>query len=108
MHQFSAQSSPGSEALTSASGRSSDQHTVPIGELLTQRFLSRHTRYTSVEAFLLASQLNPVQLIELGPKSRALWDHFVRHSSDFPDLHSLLREARSEWLVRRLGIGVDA
>jgi hypothetical protein len=82
----------------------SDPHVVPIGELLTERFLSKHTSFSNVEEFLRASRLDTEQLVELGPRSGALWDHFVRASSGFPDWQSLLREARSEWLIRRLGL----
>ena len=86
----------------------SDRFTVPIEELLTRSFVTRHSRFESVEALLAASGLDPAALVDLDARSRTLWDRFARLATRFPDWDALLREAGAEWLIRRLGIAIEA
>jgi hypothetical protein len=84
------------------------QHQVPIDELLTAAFIARHTRFASANAFLSASGLEPGTLRNLEVQSRCDLDHFVRATSDFLNWDCMLRTARGEWIVRRIGIVIDA
>jgi hypothetical protein len=89
-------------------GRGSEQYKVPIGELLASGFVSRHSRFKSLSAMLSASSLEPRKLIDMDAATRERWDAFTRLTTAFPDWDSMLREAGAEWLIRRLGIIVDA
>ena len=84
------------------------QHMVPIGDLLTSSFVSRHSQFQDVDSLLLASGLNPFKLTDLDSQTRQHWDDFTRLSTTFPDWAALLRDARGEWIMRRFGIRVDA
>lgn len=81
---------------------------VPVDELLTARFLSRNTSFSSFGALLSASGLSPARFSDLGAQPGSSWDDFIRRSSRFPDWNAMLRDARGEWLMLRLGVIVDA
>ena len=84
------------------------QHLVPIGDLLTPSFVSRHSQFQDVDSLLSASGLNPFMLTDLDSHTRQHWDDFTRLSTTFPDWAALLRDARGEWIMRRFGIRIDA
>ena len=86
------------------SGRS---HCVPVNQLLTPRFLSRSTAFTSFESLLSASGFSAERFLALDGQPSRLWDHFIRRTSCFPDWKALLRDAQGEWIMLRLGIVVD-
>jgi hypothetical protein len=85
----------------------SAQHQVSIHDLLTANFIARHTRFSSIDAFLHASGLEPQGLVDLDAHAQSRWDGFVRAVSTFPNWNAMLGTARGEWLLRRLGIAVD-
>ncbi len=94
-------------------GRCSDaqdlnQQLVPIGDLLTSGFVSRHSRFQNVDAMLTASGLNPCLLTDLDPHMRRRWDDFTRLTTTFPDWAAMLRAASAEWVISRIGIIIDA
>jgi hypothetical protein len=100
--------SPWRQVVNRADARDLSQHLVPIGELLTASFFSRHSRYQSVDSWLSASGLNPCLLPDLDPHMRRRWNEFTRSTTTFPDWAALLREAGAEWVIRRIGIVIDA
>lgn len=85
-----------------------DNHLVPIGELFTASFVGRHTRFAYLEDWIAAAGLDPVTLPHLQPQARRNWDGFVRRTTRFPDWTSMLREAGAEWVIRRLGLIIEA
>lgn len=78
---------------------------VALTELLTPRFLRRHTPFSSLEAMLEASdwEVESQEDFEAIPDEE--WDRFVAANSDFPDWQTMLRSAGQEWAVRQLGLG---
>ncbi len=82
--------------------------TVPLPDLLTDSFLKRHTAFTNLEAFFAAGRLNPADLTRLTPRATRRWDQFVRGSSTYPGWQAMLREAGAEWMVRRMGVFIEA
>ena len=86
----------------------SSQALVPIDELIPPGFIRRHTRFRDVNHMLTASGLDIDLLSEADPTSRQDWDTFARLNTTFPNWATLLQEARGEWIMRRLGIFVDA
>ena len=87
---------------------SSPQHTVPLQDLLTSSFISRHTRLTSVDELLRAGQLNASRVDGTDARIGNTWDQFVRSISDYQDWDAMVREAGAEWIMRRIGIVIDA
>lgn len=88
-------------------GCAAHQVMVPLQDLLTERFLARRTRFSSVESFLAAGGLSPRDLAGRDPQTAGRWDHFVRCVSAYPDWNTMLQDAGAEWMMRRLGIFVD-
>lgn len=80
---------------------------VPAVELLSSRFLSRHTRFSSLESLLSAGRLTHSQFSDLGEQPNRSWDAFIQRSSRFADWNAMLRDARGEWLMLRMGLIVD-
>ncbi len=93
---------------TAVPATGSQPHLVPVDELLTPSFLSRHTRFADFASFAVASGLTPIAMNDLETGRGSAWDTFVSIASDFPDWGSMLRAARSDWVMKRLGIVVDA
>ena len=87
---------------------SSRQHMVPIQELLTNSFVSRHTRFTSVDTLIDAGELNAKWVGESNAHLGSVWSQFIRSVSDYPDWDAMVRDAGAEWLIRRIGIVIDA
>ncbi|MFN0183338.1 MAG: hypothetical protein ACKVQR_05905 [Aquabacterium sp.] len=81
---------------------------VPLRELLTERFLARCTRFSSLESFLAAGDILQADLPGLDSMTATRWDIYVRSSSGYPDWKAMLKEARSEWMIGRLGVIIDA
>jgi hypothetical protein len=81
---------------------------VPVDDLLPTRFISRNTKFPNFGALLSASGFSPASFSSIGERPCANWDDFIRRSSCFADWKAMLRDARGEWLMRRLGIFVDA
>lgn len=86
----------------------SPQKLVSIDKLLPPGFMKRHSRFRDVHHMLVASGVNSDQILEADPDGRHSWNTFIRVSTDFPDWAAMLREARGEWLMRRIGIFIDA
>lgn len=80
---------------------------VPILELLTPGFLSRHTQFPSFDDLVGASGLGVGVLVDADAERQQEWDHFIRQTSRFPDWATMVREARGEWVIRRMGIAID-
>jgi hypothetical protein len=84
------------------------QRVVPIGELLTPGFVSRHSRFQNVNQLLYAMGPGPCLLSDLDASNRQRLDDFTRLSTTFPAWEAMLRQARGEWVLRRIGIAVDS
>jgi hypothetical protein len=88
--------------------RQSAQHQVPIEELLPAAFIARHTRLASLSTFLTPSGLAALTQSDLTARATRDWDYYVQSVSDSHDWNSMLRAARGEWILRRLGLAIDA
>ena len=107
IHSTERRLAPREQCLHAHAECAARQVMVPLQDLLTERFLARCTRFSSMESFLAAGGLSPFNLLGLDPQAARRWDHFVRIASDYPDWSTMLREAGSEWMIRRLGIFID-
>jgi hypothetical protein len=86
----------------------SPQHVVPIEELLTTNFISRHTHFASLDDLIDAGKSNEVFLAADGIGLGSEWNIFIRSVSQYPDWLALVREAGAEWQIRRIGLIIDA
>ena len=81
---------------------------VAIDELLPPAFVRRHSGFRDVHHLLAAGQLDPASLVDPDTSTQRRCDDFMRLSTAFPSWAALLREARGEWIMRRLGLVLDA
>ncbi len=81
---------------------------VPVDDLLTPRFLSRHTRFLDFRALLMASAFRPEQIPGLEHTIDPVWEVFIQRVSRFATWRAMLQDARGEWILHRLGVCVDS
>ena len=93
---------------SSSVGAKSRSCRIPVDELLTAQFLSRHTKFENFAALLDASGLNAEGFSNLEGRADNGWDEFMGRVSRYSDWSEMLMDARGEWMMRRLGIVVDA
>lgn len=79
-------------------------HTVPLGELLTPSFLSKHTPYSSLDEMFDASGFKIETEEDFAAIPDNKWDEFIRSVSSFPDWQSMLQEAVKDWTAKQLGL----
>lgn len=79
------------------------EHSVPVSELLTDSFISRHTSFASSEAMFEASSFKIETQEDFAAIPDDEWDAFIRSISSFDDWQSMLGAAGQEWAVRKLG-----
>lgn len=79
------------------------QHSVPIDELLTSSFISKHTHFSNADEMFDASgfKIENQDDFEAIPDDK--WDEFISSISTFPDWQAMLNEAGKEWAARKLG-----
>lgn len=77
---------------------------VPIGDILTPAFVSKHTGFSDVDEMLRASgfEIRTTEDFAAVPDGR--WDEFIRSISSFPDWSSMLGAAGKEWIVNKLDL----
>ncbi len=81
---------------------------IPVDELLTPGFVARHTRFSDFGALLRASAFVPEQVVFLEKTPDDDWETFIRRVSSFATWKAMLRDARGEWIMRRLGVCTNA
>ena len=81
---------------------------IPVDELLTPGFVARHTIFADFGALLRASAFVPEQVVFLEKTSDDDWEKFIRRVSSFSTWNAMLKDARGEWIMRRMGVCIDA
>lgn len=80
------------------------QHNVPVADLLTPTFVSKHTRFANADEMFEASgfEINSQEDFAAIPDDK--WDEFVRSVSSFQDWSEMLAEAGRDWATQKLGL----
>lgn len=78
------------------------QHSVPLPELLTPSFLSKHTRFLSDDDLFEAGgfKVKSTEDFEAIPSDKL--DGFIRSESSFESWQAMLEAAGQEWAVKKL------
>jgi hypothetical protein len=84
------------------------QQFVPVAELLTLEFVRRHTRFSNLDELLSACGVPPEALPDPSHWALSRLNALAIAASRFADWNALVREAGAEWLIRRMGIHIDA
>lgn len=77
---------------------------VPVTEILTSDFLTRHTPFGSAVEMYEASgfKIETKEDFEAVPDDE--WDAFIRSVSSFDGWQAMLGAASKEWAVKQLGL----
>lgn len=83
----------------------SGTHSVDLKELLTDRFMREHTRFSSFDQFLKAGGfvVNSKSDFEAIPDD--VFDEYVSKSTNFRSWKDMLDTATQAYVDRRLGLG---
>jgi hypothetical protein len=79
------------------------QHHVPVSELLTVSFLSKHTRFSSANDLFAASGYKVETKEDFAAIPDDKWDDFIRSISSFVSWEAMLGAAGKEWATKQLG-----
>lgn len=79
-------------------------HSVPLTELLTNSFISRHTRFSSVDEMFEASGFKVDTQEDFDAIPREKLDAFIQSVSPFSGWQTMLQGAAREWTAKQLGL----
>jgi hypothetical protein len=85
-----------------------EQLKVPMGELLTPAFMSSHTRFRTAEVMLSSGGFAAQSDSDFAAIPREHLNAFIRSVSCFPNWDTMLRKARTDWMLRRIGLIFEA
>lgn len=81
-----------------------EQLKVPIGELLTPAFPCKRTHFSTADAMLRAGGFAVEGGHDFASIPREHLNTFVRSVSPFANWEAMLRAARTQWMLRRMGL----
>ncbi len=80
------------------------EHQIPLTELFTEDFITRHTSFSSIDELLNASKFAIETEEDFAAIPDAEWDCYIRSVSSFDSWSSMLVTATEEWTIKRLGL----
>ena len=80
------------------------EHKVPVSELLTADFISKHTSFSSADEMFRASRFKIETQEDFTTIRDNDWDDYIRSVSSFDSWQSMLGAAGQEWAKRKLGL----
>lgn len=81
------------------------QHSVPISQVLTKDFLSKHTKFSSFNEMVEASGFKVETQEDFAAIPDDKWNEFISSISNFDSWKSMLSAASQEWAIRKMGLG---
>ena len=79
------------------------KHNVPMNELLNPTFVSKHTRFGTVEEMFDSSGFKVESQEDLAAIPNDKWDDFIRSVSSFENWQAMLDQAVKNWTAKKLG-----
>lgn len=92
------------DSLSRKAKRLDGQHQIPIAELLTNSFVSKHTSFASLDELFEASGFKIESREDIVAIPDGKWDAFICKNSGFADWASMLESASEKWVVKQLGL----
>lgn len=79
-------------------------HEVPVTELLSRAFLSKHTRFSSAEELFENSgfRIDDAEDFKAIPDDE--WDTYIRSISRFSNWKDMMTAAAGDWMKKKLGL----
>jgi hypothetical protein len=81
----------------------SGKHNIPIKELLSPEFVSKHTKFATVEDMFNASGFKIENQEDFSAIPDDKWDDFIHSTSSFENWKAMLDQAAKDWTVKKLG-----
>lgn len=81
------------------------KHSVSMAEVLTGSFLSKHTKFSSLNEMFGASGFKVESQEDFAAIPDDKWDEFIRSISSFDSWKSMLSAASQEWAIKKMGLG---
>lgn len=80
------------------------KHSVPVSELLTADFLSRHSRFHSADELFEGGGFKVESTDDLEALPEDKLDEYIRSISNFDSWQGMLVKAGEEWAAKQLGL----
>ena len=80
------------------------EHHLPINEVMTDKFVSKHTEFPSFFAMAAGGNFKVSTREEFAAIPDDKWDEFIRSVSEFDTWQSMLAAASKEWALTNLGL----
>lgn len=79
------------------------EHSVPLSELFSPSFISKYTRFSSLDEMFEASPFKIETQEDFDAVPREKLDEFIQSESGFSGWSEMLQEATKAWAANRLG-----
>lgn len=80
------------------------EQSIPISELLTEGFVSEHTKFQTADQLFEASGFKVETQEDFANIPDAEWDKYIRANSSFEDWQAMLSAAAQVWTIKKLGL----
>ena len=80
------------------------KHGVPLGELLTDSFVAKHTKFSTFDDLLKASGFPCETLEEFEAIPQDEFDKHISATSDYSSWQEMVDDAAAEYIARKLHI----
>jgi hypothetical protein len=80
------------------------QHHIPVTELLTPKFLARHTSFSTADELFEASGFKIESAEDFSNIPDDAWDAYIQSVSDFDGWQAMLSKATEAWATHKLGL----
>ncbi|WP_413824105.1 hypothetical protein [Methanobrevibacter sp. UBA337] len=78
----------------------SGNHAVPFSDFFPDKFIIKHTKFTTLNEMLKVSKIEFKSVSDL--KNNEKWDKFVKETTDFNNWDSMLSKAAGEYGLKRI------
>ena len=79
------------------------QHHVPVTDLLTPAFMTRHTQFATADGLFETSGYKIESEKDLAAIPDDAWDEYIRSISNFSGWQEMISTASQIWVVQKLG-----
>jgi hypothetical protein len=79
------------------------EHNIPFDVLFNNKFMSRHTNFSSIDDFIKDSGFEVSSQEDFAKIPDTEWDIYVRSNSRFQDWSKMMEKATAEYVAKQLG-----
>ncbi|MEN9355464.1 MAG: hypothetical protein RL318_2789 [Fibrobacterota bacterium] len=90
--------------MTTSFEQARGSHEVSLGELFDPVFMSKYSRFTTIQELFDASGFTVSTQEDLSAIPDDEWDRHIRSSTSFLDWNAMQKAAGAEWLAKRMAV----